>query len=187
MPPLNCPMLLMEIMHPNTSYTPWIRTVLPCSCTAAGDATCAHAGVRNTSRPSTAAALLGQAPRARILTPRLRGCLWYSWCPNLAPSPSGSMAKALPGIPKSGFSLGGQELGGGGVTPIGRACQHCTAGSGAMEGQRERRGQSKAEGLIPGAAAISGAAEEEPVPVLSEHSGCYAWVQGTWRGQGGPR
>lgn len=71
MPPLNCPMLLMEIMHPNTSYTPWIRTVLPCSCTAAGDATCAHAGVRNTSRPSTAAALLGQAPRARILTPRL--------------------------------------------------------------------------------------------------------------------
>lgn len=72
MPPLNCPMLLMEIVHPNTSYTPWIRrTVLPCSHTAAGDATYAHAGVRNPSRPSTAAALLGQAPHARILTPRL--------------------------------------------------------------------------------------------------------------------
>lgn len=79
-PPLNCPVLFMGIVHPNTSYTPWIRTVLPCSPTAAGDATCTHVGVRNPSRPSTAAALLGQAPRARILTPRLRGrlCLLVS-------------------------------------------------------------------------------------------------------------
>lgn len=44
--------------------------------------------------------------------------------------------------------------------------------SSAVEGQRERRGQRKAEGLIPGAAAALGAAQEEPVPVPREHSGC---------------
>ena len=36
-----------------------------------------------------------------------------------------------------------------------------------------------------GTTAASGAAQEEPAPVLSQRSGCCMWVQGTWWGQEG--
>ena len=61
-------------LHPVDQHA--ATTVLPCSCTAAGGATCARSGVCNPSQLSTAAALWCQPPRARIPTPRLQG----HWC-----------------------------------------------------------------------------------------------------------
>lgn len=172
----------MEIMHPDTPYTPWI-SMQPQLCYPAAARLLEMPpalAVGSVTLPDPARPLLCSAS-PHMHASRPPGCkdACVSWCPNLAPSPGGSTAEALPGIPKSGFALGGQELGG--LTPIGRACQHYTVGSGAAEGQRERRGQRKAEGLIQGGCSRFGGCPggASPLSWLGAARGC--------RGAGGDR
>lgn len=113
--PLNCPVLFMEIMHPDTLYTPWI-SMQPRLCYPAAarllEVPLVLAVVSITLPNSARLLLCGASPHVHASRPP--GCkdARVSWCPNLAPSPGGSTVEALPGIPKSGFALAGQELGG---------------------------------------------------------------------------
>lgn len=86
------------------------------------------------------------------------------------------MAEVVPGTSRSGFAH---------TVTAGRPRSPApgAAGSGAAEGQRERRGQRKAERL--GLQQIYTSSYPRGACPSPEHPhGCCAWVSGTWRGHG---
>lgn len=125
--PLNHPVLPL---HPRDQRA--ATTALLHSCTAAGGAARARSGVHNPPQLSTAAALWCQPLRAQILTP---AAARMPVSPGIQPwplCPAGAWPRRY-----SGHELGGSP-------------PPAEAGSGAVEGQRERRGQRRAEGLMWG-------------------------------------
>lgn len=125
--PLNHPVLHTETTHPDTPHTPWI-SVRPHDCAAlemppalaVGSVTHPHCF----AVPAPACTHPDHPPH-----PRLQGrlCLLVS---KPAPFPRREHSRGITGnsqiqvFPESG-----------GVTPMGRACRYCPAGSGAAEGE----------------------------------------------------